>query len=191
MRTYDSIKHQIPTLLALALFLAAAGCARMDVYSKSGVDYSRYHRAAVLPFTPPPEISKDLAPGISEGVSDIVGTQLLRGGWDVVERARIVEVFKERDLKLTEMPTGQKLQEVRSILAVDLFVTGTVTEWRAFEFGKNDGAVGLTLKFYDAQTGELVYSGSGSRPIGLFDDKSQSWHSQKIIQDLCAKIPKR
>jgi hypothetical protein len=179
------------TSLFILCWLFLSGCARMDVYSKKGVDYSLYRRAAVLPFTPPPEVAKDLAPGISEGVSDILGTQLLRSGWDVVERSRIIEVFKERELKLTEMPSGKKLEEVRTILGADLFVTGAITEWRAFEALKNDGAVGLTLKFYDAQTGELVYSGSGSRPIGLFDDKSQSWHAQQIVKVLCAKIPRR
>ena len=186
----NTVRHCCLAFVAVAL-AATAGCARMDVYMKSTADFSKIRRVAVLPFTPPPEVDKERVQGISEGVSDIVATQLLRNGWDVVERARVKTIFEERNLALSEMPSGRRLEEVRTLLGVDCFVTGAVTEWRDFVAFRNDGAVGITIKFYDAQTAELIYSGSGSRPIGLFDDKSQSLHAQYLVKDLCAKIPRR
>jgi len=166
-------------------------CATTDYYVKPGVEFSRFRRVGVLPFTPPPEVQKDQGVGISEGISDIVGTQLLKRGWDVIERARIRSIFEERNLALTHIPSGKNLEDMRNILGVDAFVTGSVTEWRERIRKRNDGAVGITIKIYDTRTGELVWSGSGTRPIGGLDDKRLTLHAELIIRNLCEKIPSR
>lgn len=178
--------YSVPITLALCLL---AGCLTTDHYVKPKADFSQFKQAAVLPFRSPPEIAKERATGVCEGVADIVATQLLKKGWDVVERSRVEAILEERDMRLGELPAADDLNEVRKLLAVDCFVTGAVTEWREFVAFRNDGAVGITLKLYDAQTGQLLWSGSGNSTVTLFDDKRQSNHAQKIVTRLCSKIP--
>jgi hypothetical protein len=181
--------------LSFALFVTClsiiTACAVRDYYVKPGIDFSRFRRAAVLPLTPPPEVGKDQTGGLSEGISDIIGTQLLKRGWDVVERARIKSIFEERSLELTQVPIGKNLVEIQNILNVDCFVTGAITEWRSPVKGRVRGAVGLTVKIYNARTGELVWSGSGSKNISSTFGASLSKHAQEIIKRLCEDIPSR
>ena len=185
------IKNRLSFPLFVTCLSIITACAVRDYYVKPNVDFSRFRRTAVLPLTPPPEVEKDQAGGLSEGVSDIIATQLLKRGWDVVERARIRSIFEERSLELTQVPIGKNLAEIQGILNVDCFVTGAITEWRSPVKNRIRGAVGLTVKIYDARTGELVWSGSGSRNISSTFGASLSKHAQEIIKRLCEDIPSR
>jgi hypothetical protein len=100
-------------------------------------------------------------------------------------------IFEERNLAMTHIPSGKNLEDIRNILGVDAFVTGSVTEWRERIYKRHDGAVGITIKIYDTRTGELVWSGSGTRPIGGLGDKRLTLHAELIIKNLCEKIPSR
>jgi len=185
------IKHGLLFASFVTWLTIITACAVRDYYVKPGIDFSRFRRAAVLPLAPPPEVGKDQTGGLSEGVSDIIGTQLLKRGWDLVERTRIKSIFEERSLELTQLPIGKNLVEIQNILNVDCFVTGAITEWRSPVRGRVRGAIGLTVKIYDARTGELVWSGSGSRNISSTFGASLSRHAQEVIKRLCEDIPSR
>lgn len=186
MFKFKTVTRSTYLVICLGVFV---GCMSTDHYVKQDANFSRFKRAAVLPFAPPPEVPKEQASGICEGVADIVAMQLLKKGWDVVERARVQAIFEERNLEISEFPVGTNLDKVRQLLAVDCFVTGAITEWREFIAFRNDGGVGITIKIYDGYTGQLVWSGSGSSTVTLLDDKRQSYHAQRIIKDLCNNIP--
>lgn len=179
--------------LSLAVLTGLTGCASVEHSTPAGADLSRIRRVAVLPFTPPGGVSRESAPGISEGVADLAAAQLIRHGWQVVERARVQEILRERNLNLAEMPTGKNLEDVRTILGVDAFATGAITEWREDVVMRNVAAVGITLKLYDAQTGEIAYMGSASDtlPPSIFTRKTPTNLAQELLRKLCDGIPRR
>lgn len=190
-----SVTHspRYPWFVLLSATVLLSGCATSNVQVSRSASFAQIRRVAVLPFTPPPEVNAEQGRGVSEGVSDIVAAEIMRRGWQVVERTRIKQVFEERHLNLGEMPAGQHLEEIRALLGADAFVAGAVTEWRGFKPGLIgvSGAVALTLKMYDARTGECVYSGSDSRQIGLMSNQSQTYHAEILARNLCARIPGR
>lgn len=178
--------HQ--TTLLILWCLALTGCISTKVYQPPGANLSNIQRVAVLPFTPPPGMDKDQARGISEGVCDMVATALMQRGFEVVERARVQEILKERNLNLSESPAGERLVELGRILGVDALATGAVTEWREYRGLGRVGAVGITLKVYDAANGSLYMSGSGGDQITSLDDKSITRHAQDVVATMCRKI---
>lgn len=177
--------------ILVIMSLVIVGCAFPDHYENPEVEFSKFKTAAVLPFSAPPEVAPDRVSGITQGVADMVGTRLMKRGWRLVERGRVQSIFEENNLQMTQVPFGEDLNAIQQILGVDALVTGSITEWREFIAMKNDGGVGLTLKVYDARTGELAWTGSASSPITFFDDKRQTLHAQKIVRTLCDSIPSK
>lgn len=176
------------TTLAACL-LGLIGCSSPEVYQKPRANLSSIQRIAVLPFTPPPGMDKEQARGISEGVCDMVATGLMQRGFEVVERARVEEILKERNLTLSESSAGAKLTELGQILGVDALATGSITGWREYNFPRNNGEVGLTLKLYDARSGGTHFSGSGNRTAAVHTGSlNLSHHAQKIVNSLCGRI---
>jgi len=102
----------------LILFGFILSCARIDYFVKKGVEFSRYKHVAVLTFTISKDMVKEHNITLSEGISDILATELLKRGWYVVERGRIKSIFEERNLELTQIPYGKSLEEVQSLLNV-------------------------------------------------------------------------
>lgn len=186
-----SCLRSVPINFGLLITLWLCGCAHVEVYQKPGAEVSALRSIAVLPFTPPPGLDTERVKGISEGVCDIVGAALMRQGFNVVERARVEAIFKERNLNLSELPTGNELEELARTLGADAFATGSVTEWREVGGFFKDGAVGLTIKIYDARTSEQVYAGSASKPFDIFDNPSVTRHAQELAQKMCEKFSKR
>jgi curli biogenesis system outer membrane secretion channel CsgG len=191
MKTRHPCIGRLLVASAAAVVLWSTGCARMEVYQRPDAKSSQLRRIAVLPFTPPPDLDKERAKGVCEGVCDMAATGLMQRGFDVVERARVEEIFKERNLNLSQMPSGKDLSEIGRVLGVDAFATGAITEWRDWVFAKHDGAVGITLKLYDAQTAQTIFSGSSSRPVGLLNEKTLTLQAQVIIKELCSKVGRR
>lgn len=103
--------------LVTAILLSA--CATATVTVKSGFDFRRVNRVAVISFTDYPGMpgSGGLAAGAFE-------QGLLGAGYDVMERASIDQILKERRLTAVDSKTAKELGK---LLGVDALLLGRVT----------------------------------------------------------------
>ncbi len=109
----------LPALFA-ALLLGA--CATATVAVKSGFDFGRVKRVAVVGFTDYPNHG-----GSGEVVSGAFEQSLLTAGYDLVERAQVDKVLKEKKLSATD-PKAAK--QIGQLLGVDALLFGRITDFR-------------------------------------------------------------
>lgn len=108
-----------PLILAVCLL---GGCATATVAVKSGFDFTRVKRAAVVGFSDYPR-----RPGSGETVSGAFEQSLLAAGYDLVERAQVDKVLREARLNASSPKAATALGRV---LGVDAVLFGRITDYR-------------------------------------------------------------
>jgi len=105
-------------ILAVLFLLFLSGCApRMAV--KQGYDFSKIRRIAVLNFE-----------GTSGGTaSDLFIMELIKQGFDVIERSKIDNILKEQDMGTTGRIEADTVKKIGSILGVDAIIAGSVGQY--------------------------------------------------------------
>jgi hypothetical protein len=108
--------------LPLLLAALAAACASASVVIKPGFDFSVVKRVAVVRFADYPRRrgSGDLVTGAFE-------QGLLAAGYDVIERSRVDEVLRGKNLGALD---AKALSKLGKTLGVDAFVAGQITDFR-------------------------------------------------------------
>lgn len=108
--------------LALAAFLLLGACATATVAIKGDFDFARVKRVAVVGFS-------DYArrPGSGETLSGAFEQDLLAAGYDLVERAQVDKVLREKKLSASD-PKAAK--EIGRLLGVDALLFGRITDYR-------------------------------------------------------------
>jgi len=163
-----SLKGKITFLVFLSL---TYGCAHnpkptTDFYQRPGINLRQYERIGVLQFSSP---LIEASAGIA--TSDIVGFELLKKGYMVVERARIDRVLTEQGLGLTGAIDESTAAEIGKILGVQALIMGSVgtykTTSRPLIAGNVyativDSSASITLKLIDIRDATVVWAGQGS-----------------------------
>jgi hypothetical protein len=107
--------------LALSAVLLLGACATATVAIKSGFDFSKVQRVAVVGFTDYPNQR-----GSGEILSGAFEQSLLGAGYSLVERAQVDKVLREQ--KLSADPRDAK--RIGSVLGVDALLFGRITDFR-------------------------------------------------------------
>ena len=112
----------IRSRLALVSLLLLGACGTATVAIKSGFDFARVKRVAVVGFSDYPNRS-----GSGEILSGAFEQSLLAAGYDLVERAQVDKVLREKRLTPTD-PRAAK--ELGGALGVDALLFGRITDFR-------------------------------------------------------------
>lgn len=108
-----------PVLAAVLLFSA---CATATVAVKTGFDFSRVKRVAVISIS-----DYGGRPGSGEVVAGAFEQELLSAGYDLAERAQVDKVLHEKRLSATDPKAAKELGKV---LGVDALLFGRITDFR-------------------------------------------------------------
>jgi len=193
----------------ILLLLLIIGCATtpgviIDSYFKPGIDFTKYERVAVTGFTDAPN-----ALGSGKEIADLVGLEMLKKGYNVLERNQVEVILQEQKLSLSGVLAPETINQAGKILGVPIIITGTVGTYHR-EKVYQEGAeidfptpmreltrviipggetlkyeVSLTMKMVDVETGTVVWFASGS----LSGSETSATLAKKIILQCLKTIP--
>lgn len=147
------------TISAITVFSFLTGCMSMmlemqfgpvDVILNKNAVQSNYRRIAVVPYDVSgyDGMGRDKVSGAA--LADRYTFELMRAGYDVVERQRLETILREQELGLTGLTNPKTSLKVGKILGVQGFVFGSVS-------GKPN-AFSVMTKLVDTETGVTVWS---------------------------------
>jgi len=192
--------------LQFVIILLLIGCATApeiitDSYLKPGIDFSKFERVAVTGFTDAPN-----APGSGEEIADIAGLEMLKKGYDILERNQVEVILQEQKLGLSGLLESGTVNQVGKILGVKAIITGTVGSYhreKVYQEGAEINFLGrmkqltrivipggetlryevsLTMKMVDVESGAVIWMASGS----LSGSETSANLAKKIIRQ-CLK----
>ena len=123
----------------------------------------RYRTMAVMPF-----VDATVVPGSGSRVAGIVTTLLLDLDINVVERAKLDEVFKEQVIQLKHADDAEVLK-VGKLVGAHAIVVGEVQQWERIE-GDQSSRVSLALRMIDVESGLVLFNGEGHGSDATADD---------------------
>ncbi|MCE5195134.1 MAG: PDZ domain-containing protein [Nitrospiraceae bacterium] len=175
-------------------------------YSNSK-DFLKYKKIAVLPFVDAPN-----APQSGQIVQGIVNQVLAKTGFEVAERARLIDILNEQKLATSGLIEGSKQLEIGKLLGVKAIVVGEVGQYYTQQrhttsttsyynmplYGGGsmivpftqqgqqwiENYISIALRILDVENGNLIYSGSGTYHKGVTNPHQQL--AEYITEDLIA-----
>lgn len=122
----------------------------MDVILNKNAVQSKYKRIAVVPYDVSgyDVMGRDKVSGTA--LSDRYTFELMRAGYDVIERQRLESILREQELGMTGLTDPKTSLKIGKILGVQGFVFGSVS-------GKPN-AFSVMTKLVDTETGTTVWS---------------------------------
>ncbi len=139
---------------------------KVDGVIKAGVDIFKYKKMAVLDFA-----SASAASASGKEVADIMSAALMKRGFSIVERSKLNKIMDEHSLSLTGLTDSTGLAKLGKMAGASAIVMGNVS---AYECKGEKCRVSLTAKMIDVESGEVIWSGSGS---GQGKESPQSYAS--------------
>jgi len=123
----------------------------------------RYRTMAVMPF-----VDAVAAQGSGSRVAGIVTTLLLDLDVNMVERAKLDEVFKEQVIQLKYADDAEVLK-VGKLVGAHAIVVGEVQQWERTE-GDRISRVSLAFRMIDVESGLVLFNGEGHGSDATADD---------------------
>ena len=123
----------------------------------------RYRTMAVMPF-----IDAAAAPGSGSRVAGIMTTLLLDLDINIVERAKLDEVFKEQVVQLQYADDADVLK-VGKLVGAQAIVVGEVQQWER-TVGEQVSRVSLVFRMIDVESGLVLFNGEGHSSDATADD---------------------
>ncbi|MAX55507.1 MAG: hypothetical protein CL537_08370 [Alcanivoracaceae bacterium] len=165
-------------LISVLLIVALAGCTH--VRSSQDVSVSGQGTWLVLPL-----VNRTATPQAGLRAAAIVESVLYRHG---VER---VEAYPDTEndgvlFEASSPASRQKMTQWVSTQDATYVVSGVVHEWRYKTGVDGEPAVGVMLEIRELPSGEIVYSGTGSRAGWARDSLSET--GQKVIDKLLKPV---
>ena len=123
----------------------------------------RYRTMAVMPF-----VDAAAAQGSGARVAGIMTTLLLDLDINIVERAKLDEVFKEQVVQLQYADDAEVLK-VGKLVGAQAIVVGEVQQWER-TVGEQVSRVSLALRMIDVESGLVLFNGEGHGSDATADD---------------------
>lgn len=155
-RTYRGNRSFLRQLAAgsIVTLFFAAGCmpafGPVDAVLNTTVQQSKYKRIAVVPYDVSGYDGQRMDKVSGTALADRYTIELMRAGYDVLERQRLEAILKEHALGMTGLTDPKTSIKIGNILGVQGFVFGSVS-------GKPN-AFSVMTKLVDAETGSTVWS---------------------------------
>jgi hypothetical protein len=139
--------------IALSLVVVVTGCATGSSFVKPGYDFGKLSRVAVVEVT-----GANGNQAAQNEVADLFAMELLKRGYDVVERTQVQQILNEQDFQAGGATSPVDAVRVGRILNVSGIMVVNVPE-----LGEN---VAMTAKMIHAETGTLLWMGEGTGKVG-------------------------
>ena len=123
----------------------------------------RYRTMAVMPF-----VDAAAAQGSGSRVAGIVTTLLLDLDVNMVERAKLDEVFKEQVVRLQYADDADVLR-IGKLVGAQAIVVGEVQQWER-TVGEQVSRVALAFRLVDVESGVVLFNGEGHGSDATADD---------------------
>lgn len=123
----------------------------------------RYRTMAVMPF-----VDAAAAQGSGSRVTGIMTTLLLDLDINIVERAKLDEVFKEQIVQLKYADDAEVLK-VGKLVGAHAIVVGEVQQWEG-TVGEQVSRVSLVFRMIDVESGVVLFYGQGHSSDATADD---------------------
>lgn len=124
---------------------------------------NRYRTMAVLPFA-----DAGTTPGSGARVAGVMTTLLLDLDVNIVERAKLDEVFKEQVIQLKYADDAEVLK-VGKLVGAHAIILGEVQQWERAE-GEQVSRVALAFRMIDVESGLVLFNGEGHSSDATADD---------------------
>ncbi len=149
---------------AVFVMTALAGCAtKSESFMREGTDFKQYRKVAVIEFTGAEKAGK----AYNIEATDLMGLELLKKGFDVVERGQVENILKEQGFQTSALADNAQVGRLGGILGVNAIVTGTLQ----LKEEKGSWDVAMTVKMIDVKQGTLLWMGN----VGTQSGKSMSF----------------
>lgn len=149
--------------LILLTFLFVSACAAsVQSYKRPGVKFSDYKKIAVVRFD-----SSDY--GAGQEVSDTIGLEFIKRGFNVIERSQLRAVIDEEALVQSGLIESAK--SALKISGVNSIVVGSISSYNcrpciiaagSLALSTNNCHVSLSMKMLDVQTGDILWAANGA-----------------------------
>ena len=139
----------ITSIILLFIFSCSTG----ESFVKQGYDFGRVDKVAVV------SVEGDVEGEAAKNqIADFFGMELLKKGYNPVERQQVQKVLTEQQFQATDLTTEQGAVQAGRILNVQTILVVNMPN-----FGEN---MSMTAKMIDAQDGSVLWMGSGSGRTG-------------------------
>ena len=161
----------------IIVLILLSGCAPkvlVDSYQVENFNPKSYKKIAVLDFSAP-----DSAKQVSNEIADLVGLELMKMDYQVVERNQIKSILNEHELSMSGVVYDEKRKYILEIAGADIIMLGSIGRYEVTKqflmmpiYGM--GSMGVTvikasasctLKLIDINSGKLLWSSSGSLSV--------------------------
>ena len=109
-------------------------------------------------------------PGSGEILSGAFEQELLAAGCEVVERAQVDRVLREKKLS-ADTKSAKKIGET---LGVDALLFGRITDFREPRMVTQYGRLGVTARLVFVPTQDVLWTGSDASSVYTFEDSARS-----------------
>ena len=140
-------------LLTGVVALIAGGCASGESFARTGYDFSKVTKVAVVDVT-----GKVGSEGVKNQISDFFVMEFLRKGYAPVERNQVQALLAEQDFQHSEVTSHENAAEIGQLLNVAAVVVVNV--------GKYDDEITMTAKMIDVTDASILWMGSGTGQTG-------------------------
>ena len=175
------------SIMAFLLCVSCAAAPQIAFYKNPNIDSSKYRRIAILKFT------SDNA-GIGQEVSDYFAIQMMKKGYDVVERSQLKGIIDEATLVGAGLTDSQKAPLLLS--GITSLLVGSVSQYNCEQSGslipttlghvrvnKNLCHVSLSLKALDVKTGNILWAAQCSD-----SDKGRHATAAKVLSNMIPHV---
>lgn len=138
-------------LLISVLFVI--GCSKGESYVRAGYDFSQLNKIAVV----------DVA-GVVQGdtaknqIADFFGMELLKKGYEVVERAQVQALLDEQDFQSSDLTRADDAAKAGRILNVPVVLVANIPMYQE--------EMNMTAKMVNVEDASILWMGSASGSTG-------------------------
>ena len=139
-------------IVFLPVLVVVTGCATGSSFVKPGYDFSTLNKVALV------EVSgANNREVVQNEIADLFAMELLKRGFDVVERTQVEKILKEQGFQTSGATSALDPTEMGRILNVDAIVIVNVSE-----LGEH---ISMTAKMTDVETGSILWIGEGTGKV--------------------------
>ena len=184
-------------VFGICLAAMCGGCGPSEVFVSPRQVFEPKMRIAVLDFdwSPPtgtvnPGHTVQSAPNAGKYVADSLSSHLLQMDcFEVLERSRIAQLLREKDLTQADVVSRGMYKEVGQFLGVDYLVLGTVNTYTAWARGEFHGhIVSFTSRCVDVRSSKVVWTLGGRADIGPLGPLDPARGLALILNDAIPKL---
>jgi outer membrane lipoprotein SlyB len=140
-------------LMAVCGVFFVLGCASGESYTQAGYNFSKIDKVAVV------EIVGDIkGETAKQQVFDYLAMELLKKGYNVIERQQVQSVLEEQDFQRSDLTTTQGAAQAGRILNVPAVMVANINV--------PGERISMTVKMIDTETASIVWMGSGYGTTG-------------------------